>query len=74
MSRGFLSGGLCPGGFCLGGFCPRTVYEDEYLIQLQFAPRRSLRNGVPLHGKRNFVWQAFFEKRAFELHGMASFY
>ena len=35
------------------------VYNDGYLIQLQFAFRRSLRNSVPLHGKRNFVWQAF---------------
>ena len=46
------------------------VYNDGYLIQLQFAFRRSLRNCVPLHGKRNFVWQAFMEKRALELHGM----
>ena len=46
------------------------VYDDDYLIQLQFASRRSLRNDVPLHGKRNFVWQAFLEKRALELHGM----
>ena len=46
------------------------VYDDGYLIQLQFAFRRCLRNSVPLHGKRNFVWQAFVEKRALELHGM----
>ena len=46
------------------------VYDDGYLIQLQFAFRRSLRNSVPLHAKRNFVWQAFLEKRALELHGM----
>ena len=46
------------------------VYDDGYLIQLQFAFRRSLRNSVLLHGKRNFVWQAFLEKRALEFHGM----
>ena len=38
--------------------------------KFHFAFRRSLRNSVPLHGKRNFVWQAFLEKKALELHGM----
>ena len=46
------------------------VYDDGYLIQLQFAFRRSLRNRVPLHGKRTFVWQASLEKGAVEFHGM----
>ena len=46
------------------------VYDDGYVIQLQFAFRSSLRNVVPLHGKRSFIWQAFLEKRALELHGM----
>ena len=40
----------------------RFVYDDGYVIQLQFAFRRSLRNGVPLHGKISFVWQAFWRR------------
>ena len=32
----------------------------SYLVQLQFAFKRSLKNGVPLHGKRNFALQVFF--------------
>ena len=46
------------------------VYDDGHLIQPQFAFRKSLRSSVLLHGKRNFVWQAFVEKRALKLHGM----
>ena len=38
------------------------VYDDGYVIQLQFAFRRSLRNGIPLHRKRSFVWQAFWRR------------
>ena len=48
------------------------VYDDGYLIQLQFAFRRSLRNGVPLHGKRGFVWQDFIGEESPELHGIAA--
>ena len=48
------------------------VYDDGYLIQLQFSFRRSLRNGFPLHGKRSFVGQDFLEKRALKLHGIDS--
>ena len=48
------------------------VYDDGYLIQLHFAFRRSLRNGVPLHGKRSFVWQDFFGERALKLHGITA--
>ena len=46
------------------------VYGDGYLIQLHFIFRRFLRNSVPLHGKINFVWEAFLEKKGLELHGM----
>ena len=35
------------------------VYDDGYLIQLHFAFRRSLRNSVPLHGKRNVSMASF---------------
>ena len=38
------------------------VYDDCHVIQLQFAFRRSLRNGVPLHGKGSFVWQSFLRR------------
>ena len=48
----------------------RFVYDNDHVIQLQFAFRRSLRNDVPLHEKRSFVWQAFLETRALETHSM----